>query len=67
MNDDTIQLIALAVISLIQVYAVSPGTLDIFASFWNALATLFGAIANFFGDLAMGARLNYFEAVNSNG
>lgn len=65
MSDDTIQLIAIAVVSLIQVYAVNPGTLNIFASVWNALALFFGALANFFGDLAMEARLNYYEAVNN--
>ena len=64
MTDDTIQIIAIAVASIAQVYMLRPDAMP-FAGFWNMLAVIFGVIANFFGRLALVARLNYLDVVNN--
>ena len=64
MNDDTIQIIALAVATVAQVYMTRPDWAP-FAAFWNFIAMFFGGLANMFGHWALVARLNYLEAVNN--
>lgn len=60
MNEETAQLIALAILALTEIYAVRGIS---FAWFWDLIARICGAVANFFGRIAVEARLYYFEAV----
>jgi len=62
MNDELIQLIGVAILALSEYYTVH-GDASLFAPFWNLIAKISGAIANFFAMLSMRARLAYFEAV----
>lgn len=64
MTDETIQIVAVAVATIAQVYMLRPDATP-FAGFWNMLAVICGVIANFFGRLALVARLNYLDVVNN--
>lgn len=63
MSDDAIQILAMIILALSEMYAAKDLTL--FAVLWDFIASVAGAIANFFAALAMRARLHYFEAVQA--
>lgn len=63
MSEDVIQLIGLAILALSEYYAIRGDGTSIFAPFWDFVAKLTGAIANFFASISVKARLAYFEAV----
>lgn len=65
MSDELIQLISMAILIIYELYSVNGHDNTVYARFWDAIARVAGAIANFFANLAMSARLNYYEAVNS--
>jgi hypothetical protein len=66
MTDDTKQLIAIAVVTVAQIYVTEPNKIrETFARFWDFIAVLCGEIANALGFVSMQARQNYYEVVNS--
>lgn len=67
MSDETVQIIAAAVVTLAQLYAVEPWRYPVFAYFWDAVAKITGILANILAHMSLNARVNYFEAVNSYG
>lgn len=65
MSDETIKLVAVAVVTVAQVYVMEPWKYPVFAKFWDLVARLAGSLAKILADLAMQARLNYFTAVSA--
>lgn len=65
MSDELMQLLSLAIVIIYEMYAVNGHDNTVYARFWDAVARIAGAIANFFANLAVNARLNYWETVNS--
>jgi hypothetical protein len=65
MDVDTWQLIAIGVITLIQVYGPGDGFTTIMAKIWDFLAIVCKMLANVLDHISMQARLNYFEAVTN--
>lgn len=67
MSDETIQLIAAAIVTMAQIYVMEPWKYPVFAAFWDFIARFLGELADACGKLSMIARQNYFTAVNSYG
>lgn len=67
MSDETIQLIAAAIVTMAQLYVIEPWKYPVFAYIWDWIATMAGRLARIFADLAMRARLNYFTVVTAYG
>lgn len=63
MSEETIQLIAAAVVTLTQIYMLEPWKFPIFAWFWDQIARFTGELANVLGYISCKARLNYYAAV----
>lgn len=64
MSDETIQLIATAVVVIAQIYLAEPWKLNIFARMWDFLAHLCAFLAERFAHLSMRARANYYASVS---
>lgn len=65
MSDELIQLLGMAILVIYEVYAINGDDNSAYARFWDAVARIAGAIANYFAKLAMNARLAYYQAVNT--
>lgn len=65
MNDDTWQIIALAVATLAQAYYVEPWKFNVLGWFWDMLARITGIIANHLAKYSVRARYNYFVTVGN--
>lgn len=63
MNEQILQIIGLLLAIIYEVYALHTADTPILARFWDFIAKLTGAVANFFGKLSVNARLAYFEVV----
>jgi hypothetical protein len=66
-SEETIQLIAAAVVTLAQVYVLEPWKFPVFAAIWDVIARIAGHLANYLANVSMRARLNYFTAVHAYG
>lgn len=64
MSEEVIQLLGIIILAVFELYTVRAHDYPVFAKFWDTIARITGAIAKFFADLAMSARLSYWEAVN---
>ena len=67
MSEETIQLIAAAVVTLAQVYIMDPWKFPVIAQLWDAIARFCGELANVLATISMQARLNYYDAIHANG
>lgn len=65
MDDQTVQLIATAIIVVTQIYAAEPWKFPVLAKVWDIIARICGELATAFADVAMQARLNYYMVVNN--
>jgi len=62
---DEMQLLLLTVLAVYEIYASRYHDYPLYAKFWDVIARISGAIANFFASMAMNARLAYYEAVGT--
>lgn len=67
MSEETIQLIAAAVVAVCQIYMIEPWKFPVFAYVWDFIAQFCGEMANSLAKISMQARSNYFEAVAAYG
>jgi hypothetical protein len=67
MSEETIQLIAAAVVALCQVYMVEPWKFPVFAYFWDLIAKACAHLSNSLAWWSVQARSNYFAAVAAYG
>lgn len=65
MSDETLKLIASAVIVMCEVYAMKGGDFPFFAWLWDFIARVTGTLANVLGHIAVNARYNYFVEVSN--
>lgn len=63
MTEDTVQLVAAAIIALSQLYMIEPWKFPIFAAFWDWTAKICGILANVLGWISIRARHNYFISI----
>lgn len=65
MSDETLKLIASAVIVLCEVYTLRGGDFPFFAYIWDIIARITGCLANVLGHISVTARYNYFVEVGN--
>lgn len=65
MSDETLKLLASAVIVLCEVYTLRGGDFPVFAYLWDIIAKVTGWLANILGHISVNARLNYFVEVGN--
>lgn len=64
MDSETLQMIAIAVITYYELCAIQ-GSNPVFAYIWDIIATITGILANILGRISVQARLNYYVAVQA--
>lgn len=64
MSEDIIQLVGIIILAVFELYSVRAHDYPVYAKFWDTVARIAAAIAKFFADIAMNARLSYWKAVN---
>lgn len=63
MNEQVLQIIGLILLIIYEVYVLHSGDAPVLARFWDFVARVAGAVANYFGRIAVRARLSYFEVI----
>jgi hypothetical protein len=61
-NNDTLQLLALAALAYYELCTVN-GTNPVMVYIWDIIAFVTGMLANILGKISIQARLHYYEAV----
>jgi hypothetical protein len=65
MDKNVLELVAMCVLALCEVYAVHGSDISPLAYVYDFIATITGYIANWLGFVSMRARLNYMEVIQA--
>ena len=65
MNEETVRVIATAIVAVAEIYALTGGSFPFLAWFLDLVATITGQLANKLADISITARLNYFMVVQT--